>query len=129
MAFARCAGVTHVGVAFCVGFRREAEDLKAILGTNGFHVSSSCCKTGSVPKERLGILENEKVRPGQPEMTCNPAAQAELLDEAGVELVVLLGQCVGHDAATMARLRAPAVCLVAKDRVLAHNTVAALYRP
>ncbi|NJD18847.1 MAG: DUF1847 domain-containing protein, partial [Gemmatimonadetes bacterium] len=90
MAFARRAGVTHMGIVFCVGFRREAEDLEAILGTNGFRVSSSCCKTGSVPKERIGIREEEKVRPGQPEMTCNPAAQAELLDEAGVELVVLL---------------------------------------
>jgi uncharacterized metal-binding protein len=128
MAFARRAGVTHVGVVFCVGFRREAQDLDSILGTNGFRVSSSCCKTGSVPKEDLGIRDEEKVRPGQPEMTCNPAAQAELLEEAGVELVVLLGQCVGHDSATMARLRSPAVCLVAKDRVLAHNTVAALYR-
>jgi len=128
MAFARRAGVRHLGIVFCVGFRREAADLEAILGTNGFHVSSSCCKTGSVPKERLGIREEEKIRPGQPEMTCNPAAQAELLDAAEVELVVLLGQCVGHDAATMARARAPVVCLVAKDRVLAHNTVAALYR-
>jgi uncharacterized metal-binding protein len=128
MAFARLAGVTHVGMVFCVGFRREAQDLQAILGTNGFHVSSSCCKTGSVPKEDLGIRDDEKVRPGQPEMTCNPAAQAALLEEAGVELVVLLGQCVGHDSATMARLHTPTVCLVAKDRVLAHNTVAALYR-
>lgn len=128
MAFARRAGAQHLGVVFCVGFRWEAQDLEAVLGTNGFHVSSSCCKTGSVPKERLGIREEEKVRPGQPEMTCNPAAQAALLEEAGVDLVVLLGQCVGHDSATMARLRTPVVCLVAKDRVLAHNTVAALYR-
>jgi uncharacterized metal-binding protein len=58
---------------------------------------------------------------------CNPLAQAELVDREGVELVLLLGQCVGHDSATMAHLRTPAVCLVAKDRVLAHNTVAALY--
>jgi uncharacterized metal-binding protein len=128
MSFARRAGVTHLGVVFCVGFRREAQDLEAILGTNGFRVSSSCCKTGSVPKEELGIRDEEKVRPGQPEMTCNPVAQAALLEAAGVELVVLLGQCVGHDSATMARLRTPAICVVAKDRVLAHNTVAALYR-
>ena len=127
MDFARRAGVTHVGIVYCVGFRREAGDLGAILGTNGFRVSSSCCKTGSVPKERLGIRDDEKVRPGRPEMTCNPVAQAELLDGAGVELVLLLGQCVGHDSATMAHLRSPAVCLVAKDRVLAHNTVGALY--
>jgi len=128
MDFARRAGVTHLGLVFCVGFRREARDLEAILETNGFRVSSSCCKTGSVPKETVGIRDEEKVRPGQPEMTCNPAAQAALIDRAGAELVLLVGQCVGHDCATMARLRSPAVCLVAKDRVLAHNTVAALYR-
>lgn len=127
MDFARRAGVSHLGVVFCVGFRREAQDLEAVLGTNGFRVSSSCCKTGSVPKEDVGIRDEEKVHPGHPEMTCNPAAQAELLDQAGVELVLLLGQCVGHDSATMARLRTPAICLVAKDRVLAHNTVGALY--
>jgi uncharacterized metal-binding protein len=128
MDFARRAGVTHLGVVYCVGFRREARELAAVLGTNGFRVSSSCCKTGSVPKEKLGIREEEKVRPGHPEMTCNPVAQAALLDEAGVELVLLMGQCAGHDSATMARLRAPAICLVAKDRVLAHNTVGAFYR-
>jgi uncharacterized metal-binding protein len=38
----------------------------------------------------------------------------------------ILGQCVGHDTATMAHVRAPAACLVVKDRVLAHNTAAAL---
>lgn len=128
MAFARRAGVGRLGIVFCVGFRREARALAAILGTNGFQVSSACCKTGAVPKERLGLREEEKVRPGHPEMTCNPVAQAELLDGDGVELALLLGQCTGHDSATIARLDVPAICVVTKDRVLAHNTVAALYR-
>ena len=44
-----------------------------------------------------------------------------------MQLVFILGQCVGHDSATMAKLEAPAICIVAKDRVLGHNTVAALY--
>jgi uncharacterized metal-binding protein len=80
-----------------------------------------------VPKEKLGIRDAEKVQPGQPEMICNALAQAELLEREGVELVLLMGQCVGHDSATMAHLHVPAVCVVAKDRVLAHNTAAALY--
>ncbi len=128
MDFARRARVTKLGIVFCVGFRREANDLGAILATNGFRVSSSCCKTGSVPKDVLGIREEEKVHPGRPEMTCNPLAQAELLEKDAVELVLLLGQCAGHDSATMSHLRTPVVCVAAKDRVLAHNTVAALYR-
>ncbi len=128
MDFARRTGVTHVGLVYCVGFRHEARDLAAVLGTNGFRISSSCCKTGAVPKEAIGITDADKVHPGRPEMTCNPVAQAELLEGSEVELVLLLGQCAGHDSATMARLRTPAVCVAAKDRVLAHNTVAALYQ-
>jgi uncharacterized metal-binding protein len=126
MDWAHGLGVNHIGLSFCVGFREEAKILSKVLKTNGFRVSSVCCKTGSVPKEEAGIRGEEKVRPGRPEMICNPAAQAELLNRDGVELAFVLGQCVGHDAATFQKLEAPAACLVAKDRVLAHNTVAAL---
>jgi uncharacterized metal-binding protein len=125
MSFAHRLGATHIGLSFCVGFREEAKTLAGILETNGFKVSSACCKTGSVPKEEAGIEDREKVRPGRPEMICNPAAQAELLNRENIEFALVLGQCVGHDAATFGRLEAPAACLVAKDRVLAHNTVAA----
>jgi len=127
MEFAHRLGVTHIGVSFCVGFRNEARLLTRVLEANAFRVSSTCCKTGSIPKEELGILDSQKVRPNQLEMICNPLAQAELLNRAEVQLVLVLGQCVGHDAATLANVQAPAVCVVAKDRVLAHNTVAALY--
>lgn len=120
-------GVDHVGVSFCVGFRREARTLSRILEANGFRVSSICCKTGAVPKEELGIPPWHKVRRDDREMMCNPEAQAELLNRAGVGFALVLGQCVGHDAATLARLAMPAACMVAKDRVLGHNTVAALY--
>jgi uncharacterized metal-binding protein len=127
MEYARALGARHLGISFCVGLRSEARVLTKILQANGFDVSSACCKTGAIPKEVLGIADSQKVRPGQQEMTCNPIAQAELLNREGVQLAMVLGQCVGHDAATLAHLDAPAVTLVVKDRVLAHNTVAALY--
>ena len=120
-------GASHLGFTFCVGFKEEARTLVKILEINGFTVSSACCKTGATPKEAFGIKDEEKVRPGRPEMICNPVAQAELLNRDGVQFAFVLGQCVGHDAATFRHLRAPAICLVAKDRVLAHNPVAALY--
>jgi tRNA-Thr(GGU) m(6)t(6)A37 methyltransferase TsaA len=109
-----------------VGFREEAKTLTRLLETNGFRVSSVCCKTGAVPKEEAGISDAEKVRPGTAEMLCNPLAQADLLNRDEVEFTFSLGQCVGHDAATLQHIQGPAICLVAKDRVLAHNTVAAL---
>jgi uncharacterized metal-binding protein len=127
MEFANRLGATHVGVSFCVGFRAEARVLTRVLEANGFRVSSACCKSGAVPKETLGLSDSQKVRPGQPEMMCNSLAQATLLNREDVQLAVILGQCVGHDSATIKQLNVPTVCLVAKDRVLAHNTVAALY--
>jgi len=128
MEIAHRLGAIHLGISFCVGFRDEARVLTRILEVNGFRVSSACCKTGAVPKEALDIESRYKVRPGQPEMICNPLAQAELLNRQGVQFALSLGQCVGHDSATLSRLKCPAVCVVAKDRVLGHNTVAALYQ-
>jgi tRNA-Thr(GGU) m(6)t(6)A37 methyltransferase TsaA len=122
-------GITDIGITFCVGLRGEAETLAGILEINDFRVSSACCKTGATPKEEIGIQDEEKVRPGRPEMICNPVAQAELLNREKVQFTIMLGQCVGHDAATFRHLAAPAVCLVAKDRVLGHNPVAALTVP
>lgn len=126
MSVAHKLGASHLGLSFCVGFKEEAQTLTKILEINEFTVSSACCKTGATPKEEIGIREEEKIRPGRPEMTCNPVAQAELLNRDRVDFAFVLGQCVGHDAATFRHLKAPAACLVAKDRVLAHNPVAAL---
>ncbi len=126
MSVAQALGAQRIGVSFCVGLREEAKILAGILQTNGFEVSSVCCKTGSVPKEAAGIRDDQKVRPGTAEMICNPVAQAKLLNRDNVDFALILGQCVGHDAATLMHLEVPAACVVTKDRVLAHNTTAAL---
>ena len=126
ISMAHYIGASHVGLSFCVGFKEEARLIAKVLEVNDFQISSVCCKTGATPKEIVGIREDEKIRPGRPEMICNPAAQAELLNRSGVEFALVLGQCVGHDSVAFANIDAPAVCLVAKDRVLAHNTGAAL---
>jgi uncharacterized metal-binding protein len=127
MAFARRIGADHIGVAFCVGLMREARMLVDILEHQGFRCSSVCCKAGAVPKEALGLEDHEKLRPGRHESACHPVGQAAVLAEAGTQLNVVLGLCVGHDSLFFQRSRAPVTVLVAKDRVLAHNPVGALY--
>jgi uncharacterized metal-binding protein len=127
MEFARAMGYRKLGIACCVGLKREGTILEGILRKNGFEVSSAICKTGGVPKEQLGIKEEEKVRPGKFEAMCNPVAQAMLLDSAGCQLNILVGLCVGHDALFAKSSRAPVTTLIAKDRVLGHNPVAAIY--
>ncbi len=127
MSFATRLDITRVGIANCVGLLREARLLQEILEANGFHVFSVCCKAGSIPKEEVGLADEEKIRPGQFEALCNPIGQAKLLNEAGTGLNVVVGLCVGHDSLFFRHSDAPVTVLVAKDRVTGHNPAAALY--
>jgi uncharacterized metal-binding protein len=125
--FAHAMGFKTLGIASCVGLKREAAILESILKDNGFSVMSAICKTGGVPKEKIGLKDSEKVSPGGFEAMCNPVAQAILLDEAGSQLSIVVGLCVGHDSLFYRASKAPVTTLVTKDRVLCHNAVAALY--
>jgi uncharacterized metal-binding protein len=127
MNFARRIGAQHLGIASCIGLIREARILQEILEANGFEVDSVCCKVGSIDKEKIGLKDEEKIRPGQYESLCNPVGQAMLLSKAGTELNIVVGLCVGHDSLFFKHSEAPVTVLVAKDRVTGHNPVAALY--
>ena len=125
--FANRLGYKKIGVAFCVGLREEAKILSRILVANGFEVVSVACKTGSIPKEEIGVAETQKVRPGTYEAMCNPIGQARVLNEANTDLNVIFGLCVGHDSLFIKHSEAMTTCLVAKDRALAHNPIGAIY--
>jgi len=84
-------------------------------------------KSGSIPKERLGLKDSEKVKPGRYEVICNPIAQAMLLNKENTDLNIILGLCVGHDTLFIMYSKAPVTCLAVKDRVLAHNPLGAIY--
>jgi uncharacterized metal-binding protein len=127
MEFSRHAGFKRLGLPFCVGLRREALEVTKIFESNGFEVVSVMCKTGSRPKEELGLLDQEKVRPGRHEAMCNPIAQALILNKLKTGLNVLLGLCVGHDTLFIKYSDAPITVLAVKDRVTGHNPLAAVY--
>ena len=127
MDFAQRIGATRLGIAHCAGLMEEAKAAREIFLHNGFEVDAICCKVGSIEKQKVGLKDEEKVHPGQFEALCNPVAQAELLAQADTQLNVLIGLCVGHDSLFFKYSRAPVTVLVAKDRVLGHNPVVALY--
>lgn len=127
MSFARRLNVNRLGIAACIGLAQEARLLQEILEANGFDVSSVCCKVGSIPKEEIGLTDEEKIRPGQFEAVCSPIGQAKLLNEASTGLNVVVELCVDHDSLFFQHSQAPATVLVAKDRVTGHNPAAALY--
>lgn len=127
MELAKRMGFQKLGIAYCIGLRREASTLASIYQKNGFVVASVCCKSGSIPKEEIGLRDDEKIRPGTYESVCNPVGQAMVLNAEKTGLNVLVGLCVGHDSLFIKHSEALVTCLVAKDRVLAHNPVGAIY--
>ncbi|HVP08498.1 MAG TPA: DUF1847 domain-containing protein [Burkholderiales bacterium] len=124
--FARKMGFRKLGIANCISFEDHAYVLSGILESHGFEVVSAACKNDNIPKEALGLEDAEKIRPGQFEPLCNPIAQAELLNAHGCELNIVLGLCIGHDSLFFKYAKGLTTVLVAKDRVLGHNPVAAL---
>ena len=125
--FAGRMGYRRLGLAFCVGLRREAAVVDRVLRKQGFEVVSVACKTGSIPKDRAGIPAGYRVNPGAYEAMCNPIAQAELLNRAETQFNICLGLCVGHDSLFYKYSEAMVTTLVAKDRVTGNNPAAAIY--
>lgn len=85
--FAREMCYKKLGIATCVGLIAESHILTKILETKGFEVISICCKSGSIPKEEIGLKDREKAIPGTFEPICNPVAQARLLDAGDASLI------------------------------------------
>ncbi len=125
--YARLRGYKKLGVAFCVGLSQEAELFTNLLINEGFDVVSVCCMCGTLSSDDIALPEEDKIIPGFRQPMCNPIGQAAVLDEEGCELHVLLGLCVGDDTLFIKHAKAPVTVLAVKDRVLAHNSLGALY--
>ena len=116
-----------LGLAFCVGLQKEAKVVERLFTEAGFEVVSACCKMGCNDKEQIGIQPDQKIRIGEFEPVCNPIAQAYVLNDAATEFNVMVGLCVGHDSLFLKYAEAPCTVLAAKDRLLGHNPLAAIY--
>ena len=126
--FAKKCGYKKLGLAFCGGLASEARTLTQILENKGFDVVSVRCSVGATPKEKIGVRPQEKIGgPGSWESMCSPIAQAEILNSENVDLAVMLGLCIGHDALFIRYCRVPMTVIAVKDRVTGHNPLAALY--
>lgn len=122
--FARQMGYKKLGLAFCIGLNKEAHLIKKFLAKD-FEVVSICCKNCAIAKDKLQL---KKINPqSKTESMCNPKQQAQFLNDAGCDLFISCGLCVGHDAIFNKNCTGPVTTLVAKDRVLAHNPLGAVY--
>ena len=122
--FARQMGYKKLGLAFCIGLNKEAHLIKKFLAKD-FEVVSICCKNCAIAKDKLQL---KKINPqSKTESMCNPKQQAQFLNDAGCDLFISCGLCVGHDAIFNKNCNGPVTTLVAKDRVLAHNPLGVVY--
>lgn len=121
--FCKFMGYKKIGMAFCIGLNQEAILIEEYF-SKFLEVESVCCKVCGIDKEKLGL---EQIKEGVRETMCNPLMQAKLLADKEVEFCVSVGLCVGHDALFNSACTVPVTCLVAKDRVLAHNPLGAIY--
>ncbi len=124
MEFARKIGAHKIGIANCIGLINEARIFARILRANGFEPYAVICKVAGKAKTSLGIpAKCEEIGAAM----CNPILQARLLNQAGTDLNVVIGLCVGHDSLFYKYSEAYVTTLVTKDRVTGNNPAAALY--
>jgi uncharacterized metal-binding protein len=124
--FARELGAKKVGLAVCVGLIREGREFARFLDRAGFQVISIACMVGGLKPQETGIPD-EWVNPLG--ISCNPIAQAEILNREGTELNFIYGLCVGHDTIFIRRSKAPVTYVVAKDMVTGNNPGTVLLSP
>ena len=124
MEFARKIGARKIGIANCIGLINEARIFARILRANGFEPYAVICKVAGQAKSSMEIpAQCEEIGPAM----CNPILQARLLNQAGTDLNVVIGLCVGHDSLFYRYSEAYVTTLVTKDRVTGNNPAAALY--
>ena len=127
MEFAARMNYRRLGLAFCIGLRKEAKAVESIFASRGFEVVSAACKAGRIPKARLGLRPDQQLDQEKDEAMCNPVLQAMILNDAKTDFNVLLGLCVGHDSLFLKYADAFCTVLAVKDRMLGHNPLAAVY--
>lgn len=114
-------------IAFCLGLLREARIVERILSDKGFDTVSAICKVGRVPKENIGLNDDQKIDLGKFESMCNPVDQVYLLNAAKTDLNIALGWCMGHDPFFPHYSEAFCTVLAVKDRMLGNNPIAVVY--
>lgn len=126
--FIRRMGYKKIGIASCVGLMPETRIFTKILKALGIEYYTVGCKLGAVDKTVIGIPNEKKLNGGcGHESMCNPILQAKELEAQGTDFNIVIGLCVGHDTLFLRHSHAPTTVMIVKDRVLAHNPVAALY--
>ncbi|MFC1941008.1 DUF1847 domain-containing protein [Chloroflexota bacterium] len=121
--FAKELKLERIGFAACSSMEWEMPVIEKLFAKEGFQVFTVSCQIGRVNAESRGVPEVQ----GFVRSTCNPIAQAEILNSEDTQLNFILGLCMGHDSLFTKYSKAPVSTLIVKDRVTGNNPAAAIY--
>jgi uncharacterized metal-binding protein len=125
--FAKELGVRKIGFAVCVGLIREGRELVRYFQRAGFgDMVAVGCMIGGLKSTETGVPEEYSIRYV---VTCNPIAQAEILNRERTELNIMVGLCTGHDTLFLRYSKAPVTVFAVKDRAACNNPTAVLFSP
>jgi uncharacterized metal-binding protein len=120
IAFIKRIGYKKVGLAYCYGMEKEANQLKEMFRREGIKLRTVSCTVGGINQDEINISSyTEKV-------SCNPLGQARELNNEEVDFVIIMGICLGHDILLQRNLKSDFTTLVVKDRVFANAPLKAL---
>jgi uncharacterized metal-binding protein len=108
-----------IGIAYCTDLSEPAGIVAQVL-RRFFQVYPVCCKIGGKPLSDTMMTGNTKIE-------CNPAGQANLLNQSGVDFNIIIGLCIGTDCIFSMLSDAPVSTLFVKDKSLANNPIGAVY--
>lgn len=113
-AFAKKMNYNRIGLAYCYGMEEQVKQIAGIFRENRLNVRAVSCTAGGIPQNEIN-----------PEsafcsVSCNPVGQAWQLNNENVDLVVMVGLCLGHDILFQREVKADCTTLVVKDRVYNH---------
>lgn len=112
-AFALEGKYKTIGIAYCITFSREVSILKKYF-EKSFKVYAVDCKYGRlISKDLLGGHSSR--------VLCNPAGQAQYLNDKKTDLNISIGLCVGHDMIFNKQSLAPVTCVYTKDSTNNNN--------
>lgn len=105
--FAKNMNMKRIGIANCIMFSRETDIISNYLSKN-FEVFTVDCKYGKLTGDEL-------YNDGGRRILCNPAGQADYLNNKDTDLNISIGLCVGHDMIFAMDSIAPVTSVFTKD--------------
>ncbi len=113
--FAKNMNFKKIGVANCLSMQKYADSLVIILKNEGFEVATMNCKASGL--RHCDVLGESA--PNGP--SCDPASQAEFLNDQKTDFNINVGLCLGHGYIFDKKSSAPTTTFIVKDFATEHN--------